>query len=455
MALRGWSHYELYSYCFSFLVICSLIRILFLFNSHSTWQNKKNEIGKVSCHYESLVLSQPQALRLARNSPTARSICGGYNNTCIQVQVTRNHTLWSPSYIWDATATVKVVIDSPRLIAKIGSLGCREPSPGNLSRVWVVNIIKDDANFFAQWHVYYLCVGAEKILLYNNDSTDHIAETVSPFVEAGLLDYEVVHGRNIIIYCYREALRKAKANGVTWLVQTDNDEYIVLPGYCLHGYLGRWQSRPQVGAVVLNWAFTKADGLWLDDLSSLMSWQVRQFGMLGFQIKSMYRVEATESINHPHFGNFEPGYYAVGLNGEPVRGASHRPTDGPAHMLHFFQYSVELWVRIRIRGKGDMPDDNALRHECPTCGAPLDVVIREYFRTPTIPGIPPQSIKKAKQTRRPLKVGLNRTEAYPFEVVQAIYLDVIKLRCRNLNCRPRWRACAPYSFQNKARDLKR
>ena len=81
MALRGWSHYELYSYCFSFLVICSLIRILFLFNSHSTWQNKKNEIGKVPCHYDSLVLSQPQALRLARNSPAARSICGGYNKT--------------------------------------------------------------------------------------------------------------------------------------------------------------------------------------------------------------------------------------------------------------------------------------------------------------------------------------------------------------------------------------
>ena len=130
---------------------------------------------------------------------------------------------------------MKVVIDSPRLIAKIGSLGCREPSPGNLSRVWVVNIIKDDANFFAQWLVYYLSVGADKILLYDNDSIDHIAETVSPFVEAGLLDYEVVHGRNIIIYCYREALRKAKANGVTWLVQADNDEYIVLPGYCLHG----------------------------------------------------------------------------------------------------------------------------------------------------------------------------------------------------------------------------
>ena len=122
--------------------------------------------------------------------------------------MTRNHTLWSPNYIWDATATVKVVTDSPRLIAKIGSLGCREPSPGNLSRVWVVNIIKDDANFFAQWLVYYLSVGADEILLYDNGSADHIAGTASPFVEAGLLDYKVFHGRNIIIYCYREALRK-------------------------------------------------------------------------------------------------------------------------------------------------------------------------------------------------------------------------------------------------------
>jgi hypothetical protein len=64
-----------------------------------------------------------------------------------------------------------------------------------LVRVWMALQVKDQAADITRWLLWHLLLGVERFLVYDNESGDGLAETLAPFIEAGLV-------RVVIMFCF-------------------------------------------------------------------------------------------------------------------------------------------------------------------------------------------------------------------------------------------------------------
>ena len=94
--------------------------------------------------------------------------------------------------------------------------------------LWAAIIVKNDASTLINWILWHLLLGVDKILVYDNGSTDNIQQAILPFLTIGKVEYIWFAGvGDMQLRAYNNALRKASANGVVWLMTIDVDEYMV------------------------------------------------------------------------------------------------------------------------------------------------------------------------------------------------------------------------------------
>jgi hypothetical protein len=100
----------------------------------------------------------------------------------------------------------------------------------------VVLIFRGEAPYLKEWLEYYLMLGVQHFYLYNNYSTDHYLEVLSPYTESGiveLFDWPPYEGKPFTIWpyvqnsSYDDALNRARLDRVKWLAIVDSDEFLV------------------------------------------------------------------------------------------------------------------------------------------------------------------------------------------------------------------------------------
>jgi hypothetical protein len=112
----------------------------------------------------------------------------------------------------------------------------------------IVAIAKDEGLFLAEWVVFHLAVGATKILIYDNMSTDDSREVLKPFVEAGVVEVipwphfaEGLHTQGL---AYSHALSYA-GSSAKWMAFIDVDEFLFNPaGLSMPDILKRYEDLP-------------------------------------------------------------------------------------------------------------------------------------------------------------------------------------------------------------------
>lgn len=109
------------------------------------------------------------------------------------------------------------------------SIDAKESEKYNVS---ICAIFYNEARYLQEWIEYHLMMGVEHFYLYNNDSTDHYAEVLAPYVSEGivdLIDWPNLDGR-IFMYWQKDAYNHCVSNfghDSKWVAFIDIDEFIL------------------------------------------------------------------------------------------------------------------------------------------------------------------------------------------------------------------------------------
>jgi hypothetical protein len=113
--------------------------------------------------------------------------------------------------------------------------------------ICIAAIVRDEADYIAEWIEYHLYVGIQKFYIYDNGSEDNTKDILMPYMERGIVEYHYWPGKKREYYKYKtekekrrvqkkwhkkqhsayfDAINRSKYS-TFWLAIIDLDEFIV------------------------------------------------------------------------------------------------------------------------------------------------------------------------------------------------------------------------------------
>ena len=89
----------------------------------------------------------------------------------------------------------------------------------------LVLIAKNEATYIKEWLDFHIKQGVSKFIIYDNESTDNFREVLSPYIEAGIVIYDVIKGKRRQIDAYNMALNKYRRK-FKYMGFIDADEFV-------------------------------------------------------------------------------------------------------------------------------------------------------------------------------------------------------------------------------------
>ena len=83
----------------------------------------------------------------------------------------------------------------------------RRDFPGREGLAFVL-IAKNEATYIKEWLDFHIKQGVTNFIIYDNESTDNFREVLSPYIEKGIVIYNVIKGKCRQIDAYNMALNK-------------------------------------------------------------------------------------------------------------------------------------------------------------------------------------------------------------------------------------------------------
>lgn len=199
----------------------------------------------------------------------------------------------------------------------------------------VAVIVKNEARYLREFILFYQATGADRIYLYDNDSTDGIMKELAPFLETGFVIYRHWPGRTVQTAAYRDAIRRAKKR-TKWLALIDIDEFLFSPKGSMPSQLREFEEHPGVG---VNWVIfgpnghdRRPDGLVIENYTSTINDYDADYNC---HIKSIVQPGKVFTINSTHYAYYKNGGFAVSETGERIDNSSaHLYAQGRAFTSH-------------------------------------------------------------------------------------------------------------------------
>ncbi len=130
------------------------------------------------------------------------------------------------------------------------------PSSSNEPASWylsVVAIFQNESPYLEEWLAFCVSEGIERVLLYDNSSTDHPLEVLQPWIDAGvveLIDWPIPWKSRAQDKAYLDALHQLRGR-TRWAAFVDIDEYLFSPtGRPVSEILKRYEAYP---GIIVNW----------------------------------------------------------------------------------------------------------------------------------------------------------------------------------------------------------
>jgi hypothetical protein len=233
-------------------------------------------------------------------------------------------------------------------------------SPAKTS-VAICAIAKNESPYLAEWAVYHRMIGFDRILVYNNESTDDSEAVLAQLSAAGVLEYcnwSVPANAHIQRLAYRDGLKRLRRS-VEWIAFIDIDEFVVIPNLDdIHVFLQRFQTE---SAIAINWKMfgtshkqVAEPGLVMERFLSC----ARRSHRVNRAVKTLAKCSALVDPNlHNH--EFAEGVVYRTVTGEAVPPKRGRILGEPSHDVirinHYFTKSREEWDRKVARGRATKP----------------------------------------------------------------------------------------------------
>ncbi len=176
----------------------------------------------------------------------------------------------------------------------------------------IVLITKNSARYIREYILFYQVTGADRIYLYDNDSTDNLMEEIQPFLESGFVIYRRWSGEGAVqTAAYRDAVRRTKKR-TKWLAIVDDDEFLFSPKGPMPEQLRNYEDYPGVGA---NWVMFGPNGHEESPTGFVMDNYTTTFAETNCvgncHVKSIVQPVQVSCIYHTHFAVYKHGRYAV------------------------------------------------------------------------------------------------------------------------------------------------
>lgn len=239
-------------------------------------------------------------------------------------------------------------------------------------KIAICLIVKNEVRNIGEWIAYYMALGVDAVIIFDNNSTDGTAALVlraAKIFDVRLVPWERTDCRSQM--AAYEYAAQTLASEFDWLGFFDADEFFVLHRETLHSFL----TRPSdCGAVGINWAIFGSNGH-RDSKDALVVKTFTRRAEAGFfpnrHIKSFTRPHAVRSCMNPHFFDIEGSYLSpVGLPLEWlfVEAGNYyepgltqaEPDFSVCQLNHYFVRSHAHWVQKVSRGYSE---GISVRHE--------------------------------------------------------------------------------------------
>lgn len=92
--------------------------------------------------------------------------------------------------------------------------------------VAIVAIAKNEGLYIREWVEYHQLVGISKIYLYDNESSDDMRHVLEPYIQNGLVDYQLIPGIGRQLDAYNDAIKR-HGQDCRYMAFIDLDEYIM------------------------------------------------------------------------------------------------------------------------------------------------------------------------------------------------------------------------------------
>lgn len=121
----------------------------------------------------------------------------------------------------------------------------------------VCAIAKNEGPYFKEWVEWHLAHGVDHFYIYDNESTDDTRNTLTPYINRGIVDYKYWPGRRQQLAAYDDCLEKHRFSS-RWIAFIDLDELIVpIKNSSIPEFLSQFES---FAAVEINWLIYGSSG---------------------------------------------------------------------------------------------------------------------------------------------------------------------------------------------------
>src|ERR1700733_6952543 len=221
--------------------------------------------------------------------------------------------------------------------------------------------VRDEVNDLAEWLAHHRLIGFDRLIVYDNASTDGTSDLLAGFAE--LLPLDVVHwphqeGHNQVA-AFTDCLARF-GQSHDWLAFLDADEFLISKtDRKVSDLLGTHESH---SAFAINWRIFGTSGVETTGGRLIMETFCRR-GPVDFRanhnVKSFVRPQKVTRVVNPHyFETNEPYFDVLGnpivwVNGSPgvVQDGTIVCDDWRVH--HYVLRSMEHWQRRLARGRAD------------------------------------------------------------------------------------------------------
>lgn len=198
-------------------------------------------------------------------------------------------------------------------------------------------IFKNETPWMKEWLEYHRLIGVDHFYLYNNDSTDHYAELLDPYVKEGIVEliewcscdaHKIMDNTGTAhepyqTAAYNECLKKRALGKAKWVAVVDIDEFIVpVSGLKSFHQLLDKMAKKGVGSLKMHWKIFGTSNVWNLNSDELLIEKLTHRAPNDLEqnkhVKSIHRPEAVEFC-YIHHAKLNKGFKKKRLDPETFR----------------------------------------------------------------------------------------------------------------------------------------
>ena len=228
----------------------------------------------------------------------------------------------------------------------------------------IVAIAKNEQDYIKEWVAFHKVMGFDKIILYDNDSTDNTVEEIRPFIDSGYVVYNKIPGEKQQLNAYNDALKRYSSL-FKYMAFIDCDEFL-FPVDSRETVLSvvekAMKKNRRAGGICVNWVMfgssgheTKPEGLLIENFT----YRSKLPGPGTMWIKTICNPDLVVRFGHAHYPKYKRGIYGITPYGKKCIGWSNPINEYfGLRINHYFTKSKAQWIERR---KFDVMCPNNLR----------------------------------------------------------------------------------------------